>query len=76
MDSCWLSKCELWVGSFSEERPGRWYFNVAVEVEVQAAPGTAAVEIDLGMKDCATASDEQKLPERWYRCHEQALCIA
>ena len=49
---------------------------MAVEIEVQASPGTAAVGIDLGLKDCATASDEQKLHGRWYRRHEQALGIA
>ena len=75
-DSYGLSKYELRAGSFSEDSRGRWYFNVAVEVEVQASPGTAAVGIDLGLKDCATASDKQKLHGRWYRSHEQALGLA
>ena len=56
-DSYGLSKYELRGGSFTEDSRGRWYFNVAVEVEVQASPGTAAVGIDLGLKDCATASE-------------------
>ena len=75
-DSYGLADYELHAGSFSEDSRGRWYFNVAVEVKVQASPGTAAVGIDLGLKECATASDEQKLHGRWYRSHEQALGIA
>ena len=55
---------------------GRWYFNVAVEVEVQASPGTACVGIDLGLKDCATASDTQQVHGRWYRQHELELSKA
>ncbi len=75
-DSYGLSKYELRGGSFTEDSRGRWYFNVAVEVEVQASPGTAAVGIDLGLKDCATASDKQKLHGRWYRQHELVLAKA
>lgn len=40
------------------------------------SPGTAAVGIDLGLKECATASTGDKIEGRWYRSHEQALGIA
>ena len=75
-DSYGLSKYELRAGSFSEDSRGRWYFNVAVEVECQPSPATAAVGIDLGLKDCATVSTGDKLEGRWYRQHEKALGIA
>ena len=75
-DSYGLSKYELRAGSFSEDSRGRWYFNVAVEVQVQTSPATAAVGIDLGLKDCATVSTGGKLEGRWYRQHEKALGIA
>ena len=75
-DSYGLSKYELRGGSFSEDSRGRWYFNVAVEVECQPSPATAAVGIDLGLKDCATVSTGDKLEGRWYRQHEKALGIA
>lgn len=35
-----------------------------------------AVGIDLGLKDCATASNEKKLHGRWYREHELELAKA
>ena len=75
-DSYGLSKYELRAGAFSEDSRGRWYFNVAVEVECQPSPATASVGIDLGLKDCATVSTGDKLEGRWYRQHEKALGIA
>ena len=75
-DSYGLSKYELRTGSFSEDSRGRWYFNVAVEVQVQPSPATAAVGIDLGLKDCATDSNGKRLHGRWYRSHERALAKA
>ena len=75
-DSYGLSKHGLRGGSFTEDSRGRWYFNVAVEVQVQASPGATAVGIDLGLKDCATASNEKKLHGCWYRQHELALAKA
>ena len=75
-DSYGLSKYELRAGSFSEDSRGRWYFNVAVEVQVQSSPATAAVGIDLGLKECATVSTGDKLEGRWYRQHEKDLAIA
>ncbi|MEE4460880.1 transposase [Azotobacter chroococcum] len=64
-------------GSFSEDARGRWYFNVAVEVEVQPSLGQGAVGIDLGLKDVATCSDGTKLENgRFYRDLEPKLAIA
>ena len=75
-DSYGLADYELRAGSFSEDSRGRWYFNVAVQVQSKPSPGTAAVGIDLGLKECATTSIGDKIEGRWYRSHEQALGIA
>lgn len=75
-DSYGLSKYELRAGSFNEDSRGRWYFNVAVEVECQSSPATAAVGIDLGLKECATTSDGDKLQGRWFRELEPQLAAA
>lgn len=75
-DSYGLADYELRAGSFSQDSRGRWYFNVAVEVQVQPSPATAAVGIDLGLKDCATDSNGKQLHGRWYRNHELALAKA
>ena len=75
-DSYGLSKFELRAGSFSQDSRGRWYLNVAVEVEVKPSAGTASVGIDLGLKECATTSAGDKLVGRWYRANEKALATA
>ena len=75
-DSYGLSQFELRAGSFSQDARGRWYFNVAVEVEHKPSAGTAAVGIDLGLKECATTSTGDKLEGRWYRANEKALATA
>lgn len=75
-DSYGLASYALRADSFSEDSRGRWYFNVAVAVQGQPSPGTAAVGIDLGLQECATTSTGEKLQGRWYRSHEQALGIA
>ena len=75
-DSYGLADYELRAGSFSQDSRGRWYFNVAVQVQCKASPGTAAVGIDLGLKECATVSTGDKIEGRWYRQHEKALGIA
>lgn len=72
-DSYGLSDYELRAGSFSQDSRGRWYFNVAVELEVKPSQGTAAVGIDLGLKECAVASDGQRIEGRFYRKLEQKL---
>ena len=75
-DSHGLSKFELRAGSFSQDSRGRWYFNVAVQVEVKPSSGAAALGIDLGLKECATTSAGDKLVGRWYRVNEKALASA
>ncbi|MDD2729507.1 transposase [Malikia sp.] len=75
-DSYGLADYELRAGSFNEDSRGRWYFNVAVQVPAKPSAGTAAVGIDLGLKDCATTSTGQKLEGHWYRTHEHKLATA
>ena len=75
-DSYGLSQYELRAGSFSQDSRGRWYLNVAVEVQCKASAGICAVGIDLGLKECATTSNGDKLEGRWYRANEKALAIA
>ena len=76
-DSYGLSQYRFRSGSFSEDARGRWYFNVAVEVDVHPSLGQGAVGIDLGLKDVATCSDGTKLENgRFYRDLEAKLAIA
>ena len=75
-DSYGLSKYELRAGSITQDSRGRWYLNVAVEVEVAPSAGTASVGIDLGLKECAVASDGQRIEGRFYRKLESDLGIA
>jgi putative transposase len=75
-DSYGLDKYELRAGSFSQDARGRWYLNVAVQVEVIKSCGTASVGIDLGLRECAVASDGQVIIGRFYRKLEQKLGIA
>ena len=74
-DSYGMNKYELRGGSLCEDSRGRWYFNVAVEVEAVASAGTVAVGIDLGNKTCATVSDGQTLEGRWYRASQAKLAV-
>ena len=75
-DSYGLSKYELRAGSISQDARGRWYFNVAVYVEVAPSAGTASIGIDLGLKTTAVCSNGQSLASRTYRKYEPALAIA
>jgi putative transposase len=49
---------------------------VAVEVDAKPSAGTAALGIDLGLKECATTSTGEKLEGRWCRANEKALVAA
>ena len=62
----------------TEDSRGRWYFNVTVELPEFIGPRlpVPAVGINLGLKDCATASNEQQLHGRWYRGYELELAKA
>jgi putative transposase len=75
-DSYGLSQYELRAGSISQDARGRWYLNVAVEVEAKPSAGTASVGIDLGLKTAAVCSNGDALASRIYRKHEPALAIA
>jgi putative transposase len=76
-DSFGLSKYKLGSGSFSQDKRGRWYANICVEVGVVQSTGTASIGIDLGLKDFATMSDGIKIEaQRIYRGAEQALAVA
>lgn len=75
-DSYGLADFELRAGSFSEDSRGRWYLNVVVKVQTKTSIATASVGIDMGLKECATASDTQKLVGRWYRQEEKRLAKA
>lgn len=73
-DSYGLAQYRFRAASFTEDARGRWYFNVSVEIKPQAEQGTAAVGLDLGLKDIATPSHGDKLEAgRWYRDLELAL---
>ena len=76
-DSYGLSQYTFRSGSFNEDARGRWYFNVAVEVDVVMPKGQDCIGIDLGLKDTATCSDGTKLGAgRFYRGLEEKLAIA
>ena len=49
---------------------------MAVQVQSKPSAGTAAIGIDLGLKECATTSTGDKIEGRWYRSHEKALGMA
>jgi IS605 OrfB family transposase len=75
-DSYGLAAYELRAGSFSQDSRGRWHLNVVVNVQVKTSTATASVGIDMGLKECATTSDAQKLVGRWYRQEENRLAKA
>jgi IS605 OrfB family transposase len=75
-DSYGLSQYKFRSGSFSEDSRGRWYFNVAVEVQSEVTTATKSVGIDLGLKEAAVASDGSRVEGRNYRALEAKLGIA
>ena len=75
-DSYGLADYELGSGSFSEDSRGRWYFNATVKVEKKPNTATKSIGIDLGLKECAVASDGQRLVGRNYRKLECKLGMA
>jgi len=75
-DSYGLSQYRFRSASFSEDARGRWYFNVAVDVEQRQSKGTSSVGIDLGCKTAATCSDGRQISGRWYREMEGKLSAA
>lgn len=75
-DSYGLSNYEMRAGSFSEDSRGRWYLNVVVKVQTKASTAATSVGIDLGLKEAAVTSDEQRIDGRFYRKLEAKLGIA
>lgn len=79
-DSYNLNFYEIGSGSFNEDNRGRWYTNINVKVPELCGPKNeklfSAVGIDLGIKDCATTSDGQKLKGGWYRKFEKSIVKA
>jgi len=75
-DSYGLADYDLGSGSFSEDSRGRWYFNTTVKVEKKPNTATKSIGIDLGLKECAVASDGQRLVGRNYRKLESKLGMA
>lgn len=75
-DSYGLGNYELRGGNFNQDSRGRWYLNVVVNVVVKHSNGKGAVGIDLGLKECAVASDGSRIEGRFYRKLEQKLGVA
>ena len=82
-DSYGLANYTLKGGSFTQDARGRWYVHVNVELAAPdefvgpQMPGpTASVGIDLGLKECAVASNGARLEGRWFRAHEAELANA
>ena len=79
-DSYGLADYKICAGNFSEDSRGRWYFNAVVDVidraDIQPSNNQKSAGIDLGLKDCATTSDGDKLHGRWYRELEKKLATA
>ena len=75
-DSYGLADYELRAGSFSQDSRGRWYLNVVVKVQAKASAGTAAVGIDLGLKEAAVTSTGERIEGRFYRKLEVKLGVA
>jgi putative transposase len=75
-DSYGLSGYKFRSASFNEDARGRWYFNVVVDVDAEAAEGESSVGIDLGCKESATDSNGEGVTGRIYRAFEADLGIA
>lgn len=64
-------------GSFAQDARGRWYINLQCEVEEDENHGQGEVGIDLNLKNLATCSDGEVIPNlRHYRRYEKQLAMA
>jgi putative transposase len=73
-DSYGLSQYQFRAGSFSQDARGRWYFNIAVQVETKALEATGQIGIDLGLKTTAVCSNGEVLERgEFYRSAEDKL---
>lgn len=75
-DSYGLADYQLRAGSFCQDARGRWYLNVAVKVPAKTSAATAAVGIDLGLKEAAVTSAGERIEGRFYRKLEAKLGMA
>ena len=75
-DSYGLADYKLGTGSFSEDSRGRWYLNATIKVACKNNDANASVGIDLGLKECAVASNGQRLIGGNYRKLEAKLGLA
>lgn len=75
-DSYDLSKLELRTCNFNQDNRGRWYLNVIVQVETKVGEGKSSVGVDLGLKECAVASDGSRIENRFYKKYEKDLAKA
>ena len=71
-----LEGAKLGAGNFSQDATGRWFINVTVKLEDQAIKGAAAVGLDLGLKDSATASNGLTLHTKRFKVMQDKLAIA
>ncbi len=61
-------------GNFSQDRGGRWYINVPIEVGMADRAPNTRVGIDLGLKTLAVLSNgEQAATPSFYRINEHAI---
>lgn len=72
-DSYGLSGYTLGAGSFSQDRRGRWYINILVEVPYEQSRGKGEIGVDLGLKTTAVCSDGVTLSRSGYyrNCEEK-----
>lgn len=77
-DSYGLSQYKFRSGSFNQDARGRWYLNIAVEIEpfVGPQPQKSQIGIDLGLKSAVTCSDGKVLIGRNYRKYEKAIALS
>lgn len=58
----WPSDAKIKTGAFTQDARKRWYLSVTFETnEIKHKMGTAALGVDLGIKDLATMSDGTKI---------------
>lgn len=66
-------------GSFNQDRRGRWYINVVIEVPNNYFPKSkkSSIGIDLGLNNLATISSGEKIETlKFYRQYEKELGMA
>lgn len=75
-DSYGLEKYDPRGGSFNQDSRGRWYLNLAVQVDVKSSSGKMVIGVDLGLRECAVTSNGMRLEGRWLKNYEHKLALA